>query len=115
MADKGVIPCHQSNLHYLFQSGVGRATAEDLARRNARVILACRNLDKAKRAAEEITSSTGNKEVIVVHLDLASFSSVRKCAQKVMETEDKLDVLINNAGIFGKYSMKFHVLPLSVS
>jgi len=81
--------------------GIGKATAHDLARRNARVLLACRSMEKAKKVAEEIRSSTGNANIIVKHLELCSFESVRKCAQEVLDTEDKLHVLINNAGMSG--------------
>lgn len=72
-----------------------------MARRNARVILACRNMDKARRVTNEIISSTGNKNVFVKQLELTSFDSVRKCAEDVLKTEEKLHVLINNAGLVG--------------
>jgi len=81
-------------------AGIGKATAEDMARRKARVILACRNMEKANRVANGIKSSTGNQNVVVKHLELSSFDSVRKCAEDVLRTEERLDVLINNAGIF---------------
>ncbi|XP_038059961.1 retinol dehydrogenase 12-like [Patiria miniata] len=80
-------------------SGIGKRTALDLARRGARVILACRNLQKAEDAAKEIKTRTGNSEVVVHHLDLASLQSVREFANKIIESEDRLDILINNAGI----------------
>ncbi|XP_064455501.1 retinol dehydrogenase 11-like [Ornithodoros turicata] len=79
-------------------TGIGKATAMELARRNARVILACRNMDKARKAAEEIRQETG-KEVLPKHLDLCSFKSVRKFADDIVATEERLDVLINNAGM----------------
>ncbi|XP_054724565.1 retinol dehydrogenase 14-like [Uloborus diversus] len=81
--------------------GIGKATARDIAKRNARVILACRNVGKANKVAEEIKAETGNFNIIVKALDLCSFESVRKCAEDVLSTEDKLHVLINNAGIVG--------------
>lgn len=80
-------------------TGIGRETALNLAGRGARVILACRNLSKGEKAAVEIQSRTGNKKVVVKELDLASLKSVRKFAREINETEDRLDVLINNAGI----------------
>ncbi|XP_038059957.1 retinol dehydrogenase 13-like [Patiria miniata] len=80
-------------------SGIGKVTALDLARRGARVILACRNLQKAEDATKEIKTRTGNSEVVVRHLDLASLQSVREFASKIVESEDRLDILINNAGI----------------
>lgn len=78
-------------------SGVGLETAKELCRRNARVILACRDLDKARHAAAEIAESTGVRPVCM-QLDLCSFKSIRHFAKQVMEREERLDVLINNAG-----------------
>lgn len=60
--------------------------------------MACRDLSRAEKAAEEIRCSTGNGNMVVRHLDLASFFSVRKFAQEYIATEDRLDILINNAG-----------------
>ncbi|XP_033627244.1 retinol dehydrogenase 13-like [Asterias rubens] len=82
-------------------SGIGRETALDLAQRGARVILACRNLQKAEDVAKDIKSSMGNSQVVVRHLDLSSLQSVREFAQQIIETEDRLDLLINNA-VVGK-------------
>ncbi|CAN7940846.1 unnamed protein product, partial [Ixodes hexagonus] len=79
-------------------SGIGKETAKDLARRKARVIIACRNLDKARKAAREILEDS-QQHVIIKHLDLASFKSVREFANDITTTESRLDVLINNAGI----------------
>ena len=64
----------------------------------ARVILACRDLAKAEAAAKEIRKETGNEEVAVYKLDLASLVSVRECAEKIKARESRLDILINNAG-----------------
>ena len=64
----------------------------------ARVILACRDLTRAERAADDIRESTGNGNVVVYQLDLASLKSVRKCADEVKYKEKRLDILINNAG-----------------
>ena len=57
----------------------------------------CRDLDKAEDAAEDIRKDTGNV-VAVLHLDLSSLESVRKCAEELQYEEDKIDILINNAG-----------------
>ncbi|XP_042865463.1 retinol dehydrogenase 13-like [Penaeus japonicus] len=80
-------------------AGIGLATAEDLARRGARVIMACRNAAKAGKLAEEIREKTGNKEVEVRVLDISDFDSVREFAREFKKTEKRLDVLINNAGV----------------
>ena len=58
----------------------------------------CRNTEKAEEAATEIRKDTGN-QVDVHKLDLSSLKSVRECAQILLDKEDKIDLLINNAGI----------------
>ncbi|KAK8783068.1 hypothetical protein V5799_015590 [Amblyomma americanum] len=78
-------------------SGVGKETARELCKRGARVILACRDVDKARLAASDIARNTGVQPVCM-QLDLCSFESVRQFAQQVLEREERLDVLINNAG-----------------
>ncbi|XP_007903540.1 retinol dehydrogenase 13 [Callorhinchus milii] len=79
--------------------GIGKETAKDIARRGARVILACRDLEKAEKAAAKIREETGNGNVLIRKLDLASLKSVRAFAKEIQDTETQLDVLINNAGI----------------
>ncbi|CAJ1061291.1 retinol dehydrogenase 13 [Xyrichtys novacula] len=61
--------------------------------------MACRDLTRAEQAAEEIRKSTGNGNVVIRHLDLASVYSVRQFAKDFMDSEDRLDILINNAGV----------------
>ncbi|XP_068459486.1 retinol dehydrogenase 13-like [Clinocottus analis] len=80
-------------------TGIGKETAVDLAKRGARVLLACRDMDRANKAAEEVKKRSGNDNVIVKKLDLASLKSVRQLARDVLASEERLDVLINNAGI----------------
>lgn len=79
--------------------GIGYETALDLARRKARVILACRDLTKGQTAATRISSITGNSDVLAKKLDLASLKSVREFCSEISASEAKLDVLINNAGV----------------
>lgn len=69
--------------------GLGKATALDLAARGARVILACRNKEKAEIAAEEIKSATGNQDVSIVILDLSDLDSVKAAAENVIKTYDR--------------------------
>lgn len=80
-------------------AGIGLATAEDLARRGARVIMGCRNAAKSAKVAQEIREKTGNQEVHVRALDLSDLDSVREFAREFKKTEKRLDVLINNAGV----------------
>lgn len=80
-------------------TGIGKETALDMARRGARVILACRDMTRARIAADEIRQQSGNGNVVVKKVDLSSLQSVRDLARDVEENEDRLDILINNAGI----------------
>ncbi|XP_056268151.1 retinol dehydrogenase 13 [Pseudoliparis swirei] len=80
-------------------TGIGKETALDMAKRGARVILACRDVTKACIVADEIRQQSGNGNVVVKKLDLASLQSVRDLAKDVEENEERLDILINNAGI----------------
>ena len=80
-------------------TGIGKETVIDLAKRGARVIMCCRDLTKAEEASKEIRKISGSDLVEVAHLDLASLKSVRKCAETLVEKEDKIDILINNAGV----------------
>ncbi|CAL1539935.1 unnamed protein product [Lymnaea stagnalis] len=81
-------------------SGLGKAAAFELARRKAKIILACRSLPSAKDTAKQIQASTGNIEVWPKELDLASLESIRNFCFQILSEEPKIDVLINNAGVF---------------
>ncbi|XP_040412640.1 LOW QUALITY PROTEIN: retinol dehydrogenase 11-like [Cygnus olor] len=88
-------------------SGIGKCVALDLARRNARTILACRSRERGQAAVEEIRAATGNPAVLLRLLDTSSLASVRAFAQAVLREEKRLDVLVNNAGLTG--------LPLTIT
>ncbi|XP_030036078.2 retinol dehydrogenase 11-like [Manduca sexta] len=79
-------------------TGIGYETARELAQRGARVILACRSAQKGIAAVDSIRTATGNTDVVFKQLDLCSLRSVRIFAEDILNTESKLDVLINNAG-----------------
>lgn len=82
-------------------SGIGYETALRLARRGARVILACRDEKKGRAAAERISRTVKHAKVRYEFLDLSSLNSVREFVDNFKKTEAKLDVLINNAGASG--------------
>jgi NAD(P)-dependent dehydrogenase (short-subunit alcohol dehydrogenase family) len=80
-------------------AGIGFATAAVLSRLGARVILACRSLDKAKGAVERIKAVQPEALVRAQHLDLASLASIREFSAELCRDETGLDLLINNAGV----------------
>ena len=87
-------------------TGIGKETAIDLAKRNARVIIACRNQEKGKKAEVDIRRESRSNNVHFHQMDLSSFKSIRKFANEVLSEESRIDILINNAGVmycpFGK-------------
>ena len=80
--------------------GIGKATATELARRGMRVIIACRNEEKARQAIRDIQQEGGERQAAFLPCDLASFGSIRETARLYQSQFGPLDVLINNAGIF---------------
>ena len=115
-------------------TGIGRETARELSRRGtticdmwflflqlkkmcyfnnlkntfagAEIVIACRDLSKAKEAAEEIIKETG-KKVTTIKLDLASLSSIREAAEELKALHPNIHILINNAG---QFSLKLFLL-----
>lgn len=82
-------------------SGLGLRTAQVLAAKGARVLLACRSQERGERALREI-AATASARPELVRLDLADLASVRRCAEQARDlTGDSLDLLINNAGVMG--------------
>ncbi|KAI5105685.1 retinol dehydrogenase 13 [Silurus meridionalis] len=80
-------------------TGIGKETARELARRGGRIIMGCRDMGKCEEAAREIRGSTLNPHVYARHVDLASIKSVRRFAEEINREEDRVDILINNAGV----------------
>lgn len=84
-------------------SGIGKETALDFYKRGARVIMACRDLEKAAVVKSEIeekckhVAETG--KLVLVKCDLASLKSVRECAVTILDTEPQIKILVNNAGV----------------
>ena len=81
-------------------AGLGKATASELAARGARVVMLCREPAKAEAARAEVRARTPNAEVEILPLDLRSLASVRACAAAVLDSCPRIDVLVNNAGVF---------------
>ncbi|XP_054622890.1 retinol dehydrogenase 13-like isoform X1 [Dunckerocampus dactyliophorus] len=80
-------------------TGIGKETARELAKRGGRIIMGCRDMEKCEAAAKEIRGNTLNPHVYACQLDLASMKSIREFAEKIKEKEQRVDVLINNAGV----------------
>jgi len=83
--------------------GVGKATAHELAKRGGKIYFACRNEEATLTAIDEIKESTKNEQLYFLKLDLASFESVREFSKKFHDLENRLDILINNAGAIAKF------------
>ena len=83
-------------------TGIGRATAADLAGRGASLVLACRNEGKALPVIDELRAASGNDAIEFLALDLADLASVRRAAAEVLATDRPLHVLVNNAGLAGQ-------------
>ncbi|XP_015520658.2 retinol dehydrogenase 12 [Neodiprion lecontei] len=81
-------------------SGIGKETVRELARRKAVIIMACRDLHSARNAIADIRKDVVTGELIPMELDLASFASIRHFALEVLKTFSEIHVLINNAGVY---------------
>jgi len=82
-------------------AGIGLATAHGLARLGARVVMAVRNPEKGEKARRAVMGATG-REVEMAVVDLASRKSIRAFARDFTGRHPKLDVLVNNAGIWSE-------------
>lgn len=104
-------------------AGIGKETVSELARRGAKVIMACRNIEKAEEAKADIIANYGkgmptaltkhvlnskirailtpveSEQLVIEKLDLASFRSIRAFVQRIRNNGLKIDALINNAGV----------------
>lgn len=80
-------------------SGLGLETARSLAGRGASVVLAVRNLGKGQTAVDDIRADHGEASLELQELDLASLDSIRGAASELSERHERIDLLINNAGV----------------
>ncbi|MEE1766644.1 MULTISPECIES: oxidoreductase [unclassified Streptomyces] len=80
-------------------SGIGYAAARALARRGAHVVLACRSAERGAAALERMSSEVPDGSVELMQLDLGDLRSVREFAEAYAQASDRLDLLVNNAGV----------------
>jgi 3-oxoacyl-[acyl-carrier protein] reductase len=78
--------------------GIGKAIAETLAQRGARVVIADRQLDLAETTASELAATTG-QTVIALHVDVTDPVSVKTLVDQVLAKFQRLEILVNNAGV----------------
>jgi retinol dehydrogenase 12 len=83
-------------------SGIGKATAIGLARRGISVTLLVRNAERGAQAVRDVRAGAPDAEPEVLECDLASQSSIREAAARFTAGHDRLDILVNAAGVFAK-------------
>lgn len=116
-------------------SGIGYAASEVLASKGAGLVLAVRNPSKGEKAAAKIRTKHPVASVTVMHLDLGNLESVKQFATEFQGRFDRLDMLINNAGVLvppyaktrdgfelqfgtnhlGHFALTSHLLPLLIA
>src|SRR5436309_13328341 len=84
-------------------SGIGKATALGLARLGGTVVMACRSATRGEAARQDIIRASGNSRVSLELVDLASEASTRAFAEEFKRKHSRLDVLINNAGVYSSH------------
>ena len=84
-------------------SGLGFEAVKALSANGSETILACRRTNNGESAKNEILEQYPNAKIIVIHLDLADLESIHSFAKKIGIKYEKIDVLLNNAGIFCPY------------
>lgn len=82
-------------------SGIGLETARALAAHGAHVVMACRNDEKARLAADLLEKDLDRASLELLHLDLSDLVSVRQAADRFLSQHACLDLLVNNAGVMG--------------
>lgn len=80
-------------------SGIGKAAATELAKQGARIVMVCRDPDRGETARAEIMRASDSDDVDLLIADLASQAEIRQLAAEFKATYDRLDVLVNNAGV----------------
>ncbi|XP_016986383.2 retinol dehydrogenase 13 [Drosophila rhopaloa] len=80
-------------------TGIGKETALEIARRGGTVYMACRDMSRCDRARKEIIKETNNQNIFSRELDLSSMESIRQFVAGFKKEQDRLHVLVNNAGV----------------
>ncbi|MEJ7843890.1 MAG: SDR family oxidoreductase [Rubrobacter sp.] len=101
--------------------GLGRRVARELASKGATVLLHGRSPERLEATLEEVRSQTGSEKLRCYLADLSSLDAVRDLAGRILSEHDRLDVLVNNAGVISPerkesgdgYELTFAVNPLS--
>src|SRR4051794_12996815 len=81
--------------------GLGLETARALAAKGAHVVMAVRNQDKAAAAVKDIEATVPGATLQLVALDLGAQDSVKTCADAILAGHERIDLLVNNAGVMG--------------
>jgi len=87
-------------------SGIGKHTAIELAKLGYEIIMLVRDSEKSREAYEEIKKESGSELLQLIYIDLASLKSIRKSADELKRKISKINLLINNAGIFKRKEAK---------
>jgi NAD(P)-dependent dehydrogenase (short-subunit alcohol dehydrogenase family) len=80
-------------------SGMGKATAIELVKQGAKVVILCRNKERGEKALSEIKTESKNDNVELMLCDLGELNSIRKFVVDFKKKYSKLNILINNAGV----------------
>jgi retinol dehydrogenase-12 len=81
-------------------SGLGLKLAEELSKKKATLILACRDLEKARKIRDRLIVESGNSRITVEQVDFTSLQSVQELAERIIQSTSRIFALVNNVGIF---------------
>lgn len=80
-------------------SGIGLATTKEFAKLNYKIIMVCRNIEKANQAKQEVLSLYSQAKIEIIQIDMSSFDSIKAGSKKINQNYQSLDILVNNAGL----------------